>query len=77
LKGAVVSVSSFKELEGAIKNKKISLINLCSSVKCEEDLKHKTRGAKVLNIDEKKKVSGKCVICSKKAEYVARVGKSY
>ncbi|HJO15153.1 MAG TPA: proline--tRNA ligase [Candidatus Pacearchaeota archaeon] len=77
LKGAVVSISSFKELESAIKNKKISLTNLCSSVKCEEDLKHKTEGAKVLNIDEKKRVSGKCIICSKKAEYVARVAKSY
>ena len=77
LKEAVVSVGSFKELEEAIGNKKIGLTPLCSSNDCEEDVKHKTGGAKVLNIDEKKKASGKCVVCGKNSEYVARVGKSY
>lgn len=77
LKEAVISVSSFKELEEAIKNKKIALTPLCSSAECEENLKHKTGGAKVLNIDEKKKVDGKCLVCSNEAEYIARVGKSY
>ncbi len=77
LKESVVSVSSFKELEDAIKDKKIALTPLCSSRDCEENVKHKTGGAKVLNIDEKKKVSGKCVECGKDAEYIARVGKSY
>ena len=77
LKGAVVSVGSFKELGDVISDKKICLADLCSSVSCEEELKFKTGGAKVLNIDEKKKVSGKCVVCGKKAVYVGRVGKSY
>ncbi|MEK6914514.1 MAG: proline--tRNA ligase [Nanoarchaeota archaeon] len=77
LKEAVVSVNSFNELEKDIKDKKIVLANLCSSIKCEEELKFKTNGAKVLNIDENKKANGKCIICSKKAEYIGRIGKSY
>jgi prolyl-tRNA synthetase len=77
LKGAVISVGSLNGLIDGVKNRKICLVDLCSSVSCEEDLKHKTNGAKVLNIDDKKNVKGKCVICSKKAVYVGRVGKSY
>ncbi len=77
LKGAVVSAGNFKELKDAIKNKNIALTNMCLSVSCEEELKFKTGGAKVLNIDNKKKASGKCVVCGKKAVYVGRVGKSY
>jgi len=77
LKGAVIIVANLDELIEGIKNKKICLTNLCSGLSCEEELKHKSGGAKVLNIDEKKKASGKCVICSKNAEYVGRVGKSY
>ena len=38
----------------------------------------KTNGAKVLNIDESKKIKNqKCVVCGKKANYIGRVGKSY
>lgn len=60
-----------------MRDKKIALVNLCSSVDCEDDLKFKSEGAKVLNIDGSKKASGKCVVCGKKADYVGRVGKSY
>jgi len=77
LKEAVVEANNFNELEKNIKNKKIVLSNLCSSIECEDNLKFKTNGAKVLNIDENKKIFGKCIICSKKAEYVGRIGKSY
>lgn len=77
LKEAVVDVGSFKDLEKALKDKKIGLSELCSSRKCEDELKEKTNGAKVLNIDEGKKAKGDCIICKKKADYVARVGKSY
>jgi len=77
LKDAVVSVSSLKELQNVISGKKIGLVNLCSSVKCEEDLKFKTNGAKVLNIVDKEKGKGKCLVCGKSSEYVGRVGKSY
>ena len=77
LKDNIVSVKNLEELNSAIKDKKIALTPLCSSVKCEEEVKFKTSGAKILNIDEKKKAFGNCVICGKPAEYIARVGKSY
>ena len=77
LKSNVVSVSSSKDLENALNSKKIALATLCNDRKCEDNLKFKTKGAKVLNIDGKKKPGVKCVICGKKGDYIARIGKSY
>ncbi|MFA5723458.1 MAG: hypothetical protein WC979_04340, partial [Candidatus Pacearchaeota archaeon] len=67
-----------KELESAIKNKKIALTPMCNSIECEDSLKFKTNGAKVLNISEDQpKIKGNCALCNKPANYIARVGKSY
>jgi prolyl-tRNA synthetase len=77
LKDNITTTSNLKQTQSAIKNKKIALTPLCNSEECEDMLKHKTDGAKVLNIDESKKAEGKCVICEKPADYIARVGKSY
>lgn len=74
----IVDVNTLTELTKAIADKKIALTPLCKSRECEENLKFKTNGAKVLNIpDSQPKKQGKCVICEKKAEYFAYVGKSY
>jgi len=72
----ITKTNNLKQLQSAIKNKKIALAPLCSSKECEDLLKYKTQGAKVLNISEEKP-KGECVICRKPAEYIARVGKSY
>jgi len=82
LKDNLMEVRDFKSLESAIKNKKIALASLCESRECEDNLKFRTKGAKVLNIDEKKSTKDKmknrkCVICGKKASYAVRIGKSY
>jgi len=78
LKDNIVPVKNLKELESAIKNKKIALTPMCSSIECEDSLKFKTNGAKVLNISEDQpKIKGSCVLCNKPASYIARVGKSY
>jgi prolyl-tRNA synthetase len=78
LKDNIIPVKNLKELESAIKNKKIALTPLCSSRECEDNLKFKTNGAKVLNISEEQpKTKGNCVICNKPADYIARIGKSY
>jgi prolyl-tRNA synthetase family I len=77
LKGNIVSVNSSKELDNALKSKKIALATLCGNRTCEDNLKFKMKGAKVLNIDENKKPGNKCVICGKKGIYVGRIGKSY
>ena len=74
----LLNVANEKELINAIKNKKIALTPLCKNRECEDILKFKTEGAKVLNIDEHQpKNLGKCIICNKNADYIARVGKSY
>ena len=78
LKDNIKEVKNLNELNSAIKNKKIALTPLCNSRECEDNLKFKTEGAKVLNIDENQpKNKGKCIICNKPADYIARVGKSY
>ncbi len=74
----IVEVSNLKELQTAIKDKKIVLAPLCKSRKCEDNLKFKTGGAKVLNIpDSQPKKKGGCVVCGKTLDYWAYVGKSY
>ncbi len=78
LKDNILEVKTLNELQKAIKNKKIALAPLCKSRECEDMLKYKTEGAKVLNISEEQpKEKGKCIICNKPAEYISRVGKSY
>jgi len=80
LKDAIVKVQSFADLKKAISGKKIAYAPLCGGRECEDDLKFKLGGAKVLNIPEKQPsdVKGKrCVVCGKNADYWAYVGKSY
>ena len=63
-----------------LKGKKIAFTPLCENVKCEDNLKFESEGAKVLNIPNKQPLKlGKsaCVMCKKKAEYFAYIGKSY
>ena len=80
LYGALAQAKNFDELKKALKEKKLVLTPLCKKVECEDKLKFETGGAKVLNIPEKQPVGAekaKCVICGKKADYFAYVGKSY
>ena len=74
----MVKVNTFDDLKKAIDNKKIALTTLCEDTKCEDLIKEKTNGAKVLNIpfDQPKKL-GNCIICKKQAKYEVRIGKSY
>jgi len=76
----ITEVGNFRELDKAIKDKKIAFTPLCKKRECEDLLKSKTGGAKVLNIpmSQPGKLSkSKCVICSDKADYFSYVAKSY
>lgn len=78
LKDSIVKVSNIEGVKGAVNNKKIAFVSLCSSRACEDNLKFETGGAKVLNIPkEGEGKKGKCVVCGKDADYWAYVGKSY
>jgi len=77
-KEKIGKANTIQELKKIIENKKVGIIPLCKSEKCEEMIKFETKGAKALFIDETQKVkSEKCIICSKPAEYFIYAGKSY
>lgn len=69
---------SLAELKKTIENKKVGIVPMCKSEKCEDMMKFETKGAKALFISEKDKIkSEKCIICGKKADYFIYAGKSY
>ncbi len=74
----IVEAKSMNELIKAVNNKKIAFASLCNSSGCEDELKEKTGGAKVLNIpDSQPKSFGKCAVCGDKAHYWVYIGRSY
>ena len=79
LKDGISKDSTLQGTIKAIKGKKIAFAPLCKAKYCEDILKSKTDGAKVLNIPEKQMFAKeeKCIICGKQADYIAYVGKSY
>ncbi len=79
LKSNIKKTENKKELISLIKNKKVAIVPMCSSEKCEEVLKEETGGAKTLFIDpENTSIKNKkCIICNKPANYFVYVGKTY
>lgn len=76
LEDNTIQVKELNELIKAIKNKKLIKTSWCGNQKCEEMLKYKTKGAKIICIIEEKP-KGKCVYCNKKANEVVYIAKSY
>jgi len=68
-----------KEMIKIIHDKKIAIIPLCNSEKCEDVLKADTGGAKTLFIEPQNSSvkNKKCIICNKPADYWVYVGKTY
>ena len=77
LKKNTMTVRNINELIKAIKNKKLVVGEWCGNPKCEDWIKTKTNGAKIIGINENKKAKGKCIYCGKKASYVVWIAKSY
>ncbi len=74
----IIETETLGEMKKGIENKKICLAPLCKSRECEDDLKFKSGGGKVLNIPENQpRKKAKCVLCGKDCDYWAYVGKSY
>ncbi|MEM2017899.1 MAG: proline--tRNA ligase [Candidatus Pacearchaeota archaeon] len=76
LKKSIVRVSNMDKLIEAIKNKKLAKTEFCGAQECEEWIKAKTQGAKIICIVEEKP-KGKCVYCNKVANHVVYIAKSY
>ncbi len=77
LKDKTVITKNMQETIKVIKDKKLVLSEWCSSSECEDWIKTKTGGAKIIGINEKKKAKGKCVYCGKKSRHVVWIAKSY
>ena len=72
----ILEVDNLVNLKKTIDNKKIALVSLCDSERCEETINEKI-GAKTLNIPFEHKKIGNCISCGKKASYIVRIAKSY
>ena len=73
----IIKAERYNEVEKAIKDKKIAFAPLCKSAECEDNLKFKTQGAKVLNIPENQPKKTRCILCNKDSGYWAYIAKSY
>lgn len=77
LKESMITVKNMSELVNAIKNKKVAVSEWCGNKECEDWIKTKTGGAKIIGINENTKAKGKCVYCGKTAKNVVWIAKSY
>ncbi len=74
-----ITANNIEQIKQAIKNKKLVKADWCGEESCEDILKEKTNGAKIICIDEKEKPKSgsKCAISNKPAQYVVYIAKSY
>ncbi len=77
LRESMVNSKDMNELIKNINNKKISVSEWCGDPKCEDWIKTKTGGAKIIGINEKVKAKENCVYCNKKARNSIYIAKSY
>ncbi len=79
IKKNTVFVASLKEMENAIKARKLVKGNWCTGVRCEEEIKEKCDGAKslVIPFDEPMVKGKKCFNCNNDAKNVCYFAKSY
>ena len=71
-----IFAKNLDELIFGIKNKKLVKAEWCGNQKCEEMIKFKTEGAKIICVI-KEKAKGKCVYCNKPTKEVVYIAKSY
>ena len=76
LKDNTVKAKTIEETIKAIKNKKLVKAEFCGNQECEDWIKTKTEGAKIICITEEK-AKGKCIYCGKKAASIIYIAKSY
>jgi len=77
LKKGTTTAKNMLELIKAIKNKKLVISEWCGNKKCEDWIKTKIKGAKIIGINEQDKAKGKCVYCGENSQYVVYIAKSY
>ncbi|MEK6816404.1 MAG: proline--tRNA ligase [Nanoarchaeota archaeon] len=75
----ILEVESWKDFMKGIENQKIVVAPWCEDNECLDNIKHKSGGAKSLNMpfEQKLKKNAVCAHCGKKAKTICRFGKSY
>ena len=78
LNSNIVEVSSWNDFVKQIKNRKLVKAFFCGNIKCEDEIKDKTRGAtsRLISFQQPKKIN-KCVHCSKEGKFLVIFGKAY
>ena len=76
LKENTEKAKSIDEIMESVKNKKLVKTEWCGSLKCEDWIKDKTGGAKIICTTDEKP-GEKCPYCNKKSKHVVYVAKSY
>jgi prolyl-tRNA synthetase len=76
LKDGILDAKNLDEAVKGIKNKKLIKANWCGNQNCEDWMKTKTEGAKIVCVSEEK-AKGRCVYCKKPAKHIAYIAKSY
>lgn len=73
-----VQAKNWGEFSKAVKEKKLIKAFWCSNGSCEDSIKDKTEGVKIITIpfDQPKKL-GDCILCKKPAQILALFAKSY
>ncbi|MCX8146952.1 MAG: proline--tRNA ligase [Candidatus Woesearchaeota archaeon] len=72
-----IKAKSFEELKKAIEEKKLVRAQWCGNVECEDWIKDKTNGAKIVCIPFDSKPAGKCIYCSNPSKHEVYIAKSY
>jgi len=74
----IVEVKNMSELKKAIENKKIAKAKFCNTIKCEEWIKDKTKGASTRGIPlGSKRPTGKCIHCNNPAQVWVHIARAY
>lgn len=81
-KGRIIDVKKMEDIKTAVNAGKIVRCNFCSidknALSCAEAIEKQVEAeVRGIKLDEKKKASGKCIICNKPAKEIVYIGKSY
>ena len=76
LKDRTVTAKTLAEIVESIKSRKLVKAEWCGNPECEDWIKTKAEGAKIICIVEEKP-KNKCVYCNKKSNHVVYIAKSY
>ena len=78
LKKNTIEVSKFEEIVKSVNDKKLVQAFWCQKNECEDKIKEKIEGAKIINVPlDQPKTTKNCAVCNKKGIELVNIAKSY